>query len=174
MKSSFLTAPGISKPLLKCSILKCISWLSASFFGGEHRGFLKKGVKTYRMAPMSPLNSPTFFVCYSLRFCLRSPGKASKSEELKFLDIKQRFSDAERVLCRYQVLSGSGVFDGSEIHEASAILVHLTRAGAVPAIYAPDITQSHVVDHSKVTSPSGEFSFAFFSRSDLVTRAHTL
>ncbi len=29
---------------------------------GEHRGFLKEGVKTYQMAPMSPLNSPTFFV----------------------------------------------------------------------------------------------------------------
>lgn len=28
------------------------------------------------------------------------------------------------------VLSGCGVYDGSEIHEASAVLVHLSRAGA--------------------------------------------
>lgn len=28
------------------------------------------------------------------------------------------------------VLAGCGVFDGSEIHEASAVLVHLSRAGA--------------------------------------------
>nr|CAD7256989.1 unnamed protein product [Timema shepardi] len=42
------------------------------------------------------------------------------------------------------VLSGSGVFDGTEVHEASAILVHLTRAGAEPVCYAPDIPQMHV------------------------------
>lgn len=28
------------------------------------------------------------------------------------------------------VLSGCGVYDGTEIHEASAVLVHLSRAGA--------------------------------------------
>jgi hypothetical protein len=35
--------------------------LTVRFLGGEHRGFLKEGVKAY-MAPMSPLNSPTFFL----------------------------------------------------------------------------------------------------------------
>jgi hypothetical protein len=42
------------------------------------------------------------------------------------------------------------VYDGSEIHEASSILVHLTREGAVPQCYAPDILQMHVIDHKKV------------------------
>lgn len=28
------------------------------------------------------------------------------------------------------ILSGCGVYDGTEIHEASAVLVHLSRAGA--------------------------------------------
>lgn len=28
------------------------------------------------------------------------------------------------------VLAGCGVYDGSEIHEASAVLVHLSRGGA--------------------------------------------
>jgi enhancing lycopene biosynthesis protein 2 len=49
-----------------------------------------------------------------------------------------------------QVLSGSGVYDGSEIHEASSVLVHLTREGAVPQCYAPDVLQMHVINHSKV------------------------
>jgi hypothetical protein len=30
-------------------------------FGGDERGFLKEGVKAFLTAPMSPLNSPTFF-----------------------------------------------------------------------------------------------------------------
>ncbi|XP_010901645.2 glutamine amidotransferase-like class 1 domain-containing protein 3A, mitochondrial [Esox lucius] len=47
------------------------------------------------------------------------------------------------------VLSGCGVYDGTEIHEASAILVHLSRGGAEVQMYAPDITQMHVIDHGK-------------------------
>uniref|UniRef100_A0A8C5QDT9 Glutamine amidotransferase class 1 domain containing 3 n=1 Tax=Leptobrachium leishanense TaxID=445787 RepID=A0A8C5QDT9_9ANUR len=47
------------------------------------------------------------------------------------------------------VLSGCGVYDGTEIHEASAILVHLSRAGAVIKVFAPDVPQLHVIDHSK-------------------------
>lgn len=47
------------------------------------------------------------------------------------------------------VLSGCGVFDGSEVHEAAAVLAHLTRGGAEPQCFAPDIHQMHVVDHVK-------------------------
>ncbi|XP_061548888.1 glutamine amidotransferase-like class 1 domain-containing protein 3, mitochondrial [Phycodurus eques] len=47
------------------------------------------------------------------------------------------------------VLAGCGVFDGSEIHEASAILVHLSRGGASVNVFAPDVEQMHVVDHAK-------------------------
>ena len=36
------------------------------------------------------------------------------------------------------VLSGCGVYDGSEVHEASAVMTHLSRAGAEVSIYAPD------------------------------------
>ncbi|XP_048350248.1 glutamine amidotransferase-like class 1 domain-containing protein 3, mitochondrial [Sphaerodactylus townsendi] len=53
------------------------------------------------------------------------------------------------------VLAGCGVFDGSEVHEASAVLVHLSRAGAEVKIFAPNIEQMHVVDHLK-GSPSDE------------------
>ncbi|XP_076308222.1 glutamine amidotransferase-like class 1 domain-containing protein 3, mitochondrial [Tachypleus tridentatus] len=54
------------------------------------------------------------------------------------------------------VLSGSGVYDGSEIHEASAILVHLTRENAQPLVYAPDIDQLHVINHCKGEPMEGE------------------
>ncbi|XP_066497232.1 glutamine amidotransferase-like class 1 domain-containing protein 3, mitochondrial [Hoplias malabaricus] len=47
------------------------------------------------------------------------------------------------------VLSGCGVYDGTEIHEASAILVHLSRGGAEVQMFAPDVSQMHVIDHSK-------------------------
>ncbi|XP_070800349.1 glutamine amidotransferase-like class 1 domain-containing protein 3, mitochondrial isoform X2 [Pituophis catenifer annectens] len=47
------------------------------------------------------------------------------------------------------VLSGCGVYDGTEIHEASAIMVHLSRGGANVDMYAPNISQMHVVDHSR-------------------------
>nr|XP_039254838.1 ES1 protein homolog, mitochondrial-like [Styela clava] len=47
------------------------------------------------------------------------------------------------------VLSGCGVYDGSEVHEASACLVHLSRAGADVSMFAPDIDQMHTIDHTK-------------------------
>ncbi|MDX1280820.1 isoprenoid biosynthesis glyoxalase ElbB [Shewanella colwelliana] len=45
------------------------------------------------------------------------------------------------------LLSGSGVFDGSEIHEAVLTLLSLTHAGAEYQCFAPDIEQLHVVNH---------------------------
>ncbi|XP_036302018.1 glutamine amidotransferase-like class 1 domain-containing protein 3, mitochondrial isoform X2 [Pipistrellus kuhlii] len=47
------------------------------------------------------------------------------------------------------VLSGCGVYDGTELHEASAALVHLSRGGAEVQIFAPNIPQMHVIDHTK-------------------------
>lgn len=47
------------------------------------------------------------------------------------------------------VLSGCGVYDGTELHEASAVLVHLSRGGAEVQIFAPDVRQMHVIDHTK-------------------------
>uniref|UniRef100_A0A8D0YY56 Glutamine amidotransferase-like class 1 domain-containing protein 3A, mitochondrial n=1 Tax=Sus scrofa TaxID=9823 RepID=A0A8D0YY56_PIG len=55
-----------------------------------------------------------------------------------------------------QVLSGCGVYDGTELHEASAILVHLSRGGAKVQIFAPDVPQMHVVDHAKGQPSEGE------------------
>ena len=45
------------------------------------------------------------------------------------------------------VLSGCGVYDGTEVHEAAAILAALTRHGAEPIFYAPMAPQAHVVNH---------------------------
>jgi enhancing lycopene biosynthesis protein 2 len=46
------------------------------------------------------------------------------------------------------VLSGCGVYDGSEVHEAAAALAGLTKRGFEPLICAPDKPQAHVVDHA--------------------------
>ncbi len=45
------------------------------------------------------------------------------------------------------VLSGNGVYDGSEIHEATLTLYSIARMGAVYEIFAPDIPQHHVINH---------------------------
>lgn len=45
------------------------------------------------------------------------------------------------------VLSGCGVFDGSEIHEAVLTLYFLNKAEAEVKCFAPDKAQLHVIDH---------------------------
>ncbi len=45
------------------------------------------------------------------------------------------------------ILSGSGVFDGSEIHEAVFTLLAIREHNAEAVCYAPDIEQYHVVNH---------------------------
>jgi enhancing lycopene biosynthesis protein 2 len=45
------------------------------------------------------------------------------------------------------ILSGCGVYDGSEIHEAVITLLAIDRAGAEAVCMAPDIDQMHVVNH---------------------------
>lgn len=46
------------------------------------------------------------------------------------------------------VLSGCGVFDGSEIHEATLTLLHICKNGAGYQCAAPDASQFKVVDHA--------------------------
>ena len=45
------------------------------------------------------------------------------------------------------VLSGCGVFDGSEIHEAVSLIISLDRRGAAVTFLAPNVTQAEVVNH---------------------------
>lgn len=45
------------------------------------------------------------------------------------------------------LLSGCGVFDGAEIHEAVLTMLALDRAGAEIVCMAPNIQQHHVVNH---------------------------
>ena len=53
------------------------------------------------------------------------------------------------------VLSGCGVFDGTEVHEAVGVLLHLSRHGAAYECFAPDIAQMHVIDHAKGAPAEG-------------------
>ncbi len=45
------------------------------------------------------------------------------------------------------VMSGCGVYDGAEIHEATLTLYFLDRAGAEIVAMAPNIDQHHVINH---------------------------
>lgn len=45
------------------------------------------------------------------------------------------------------VLSGCGVYDGAEIHEAVLTLLAIDRQGATYQCFAPDRAQMHVVNH---------------------------
>ncbi|MCP4553478.1 MAG: isoprenoid biosynthesis glyoxalase ElbB [Bacteroidetes bacterium] len=45
------------------------------------------------------------------------------------------------------VLSGCGVFDGAEIHEATLTMLAIKKQGADYQIFAPDIDQHHVINH---------------------------
>jgi enhancing lycopene biosynthesis protein 2 len=54
------------------------------------------------------------------------------------------------------ILSGCGVFDGSEIHEAVIALLTLSRAGATATCAAPDKPQMHVINHFAGEPAEGE------------------
>lgn len=45
------------------------------------------------------------------------------------------------------ILSGSGVYDGSEIQEAVFTLLEIARENAEAICFAPDINQHHVINH---------------------------
>ena len=45
------------------------------------------------------------------------------------------------------ILSGSGVYDGAEIHESVITLLRLDQRGAQVQCFAPNISQLHVINH---------------------------
>lgn len=54
------------------------------------------------------------------------------------------------------VLSGCGVMDGSEIHEAVLTLLAIDRAGAEAVCMAPNIPHRHVINHLTNEESKGE------------------
>lgn len=54
------------------------------------------------------------------------------------------------------ILSGCGVFDGAEIHEAVLTLLSLEKHGASYQCFAPDVDQLHVVNHLTGEVAEGE------------------
>lgn len=69
------------------------------------------------------------------------------------------------------VLSGCGVFDGTEIHEAVCILLALSRAGAEASCFAPDIPVRQVIDHVTSEPAEGE-SRNVMTESARISRGH--
>ena len=54
------------------------------------------------------------------------------------------------------ILSGCGVFDGAEIHEAVISLLRLNQIGAEVQCFAPNIEQMHVINHLTGDEMAGE------------------
>ena len=54
------------------------------------------------------------------------------------------------------ILSGCGVFDGSEIYESVITLLSLDEAGADVQCFAPNIQQMHVINHLTGEESEGE------------------
>lgn len=54
------------------------------------------------------------------------------------------------------ILSGCGVFDGSEIYESVITLLSLDKAGAQVQCFAPNIQQMHVINHLTGEVTEGE------------------
>lgn len=54
------------------------------------------------------------------------------------------------------ILSGCGVFDGSEIHEAVLTFLEISKAGCKLKAFAPNTIQQEVVDHLNETGNSEE------------------
>ena len=54
------------------------------------------------------------------------------------------------------ILSGCGVYDGSEIHEAVLTLLAIDRHGATAECLAPNAPQTHVIDHLTGQEATGE------------------
>lgn len=45
------------------------------------------------------------------------------------------------------ILSGSGVYDGAEIHESTMTMLAVDKQGGEYELFAPDIEQHHVINH---------------------------
>ena len=54
------------------------------------------------------------------------------------------------------ILSGCGVYDGSEIYESTITLLAIDRAGAEAVCMAPDVEQMHVINHLTGEPAEGE------------------
>lgn len=54
------------------------------------------------------------------------------------------------------ILSGSGVFDGTELHEAVLTLLAIEQEGASYQCFAPDVEQLHVINHLTGEVAEGE------------------
>lgn len=74
----------------------------------------------------------------------------NKFSKLFFSSHKQFEKNGVRYLHKHVaiVLSGSGVFDGTEITEAVSCMIHLSRHNVNISFFAPNTQQLHVVNHA--------------------------
>lgn len=94
-------------------------------------------------------------ICQRLVNTSKNAGLIKRSVLLPYIDLQQsasyRFLTTTMTLANKKiavVLSGSGVYDGTEIHEAAACLAAITRHGAIPIAYSLDKPQHHAIAHN--------------------------
>lgn len=75
-------------------------------------------------------------------------------KKIIFVKLKQIFQNSKFMKKIAVVLAGCGVFDGSEIHEATLSLYALSKNQVAYECFAPDKEQYHVINHltGEVTS----------------------
>lgn len=91
----------------------------------DETGVVSKAVASRRRRRKRPLGC-----CRSamLTLLLRGSGRVLSGKTVRALN--QSYYSQQMGKRVAVVLAGCGVYDGSEIHEASAVLVHLSRGGA--------------------------------------------
>lgn len=75
------------------------------------------------------------------KFCVEAPTSAESAEGLEKKIQKPRFKKVALVL------SGCGVYDGSEVTEVVSLMVHLNRMHIDFQCFAPNENQTQVVNH---------------------------
>ena len=79
------------------------------------------------MSSVSVLHSYWCQQCYQAAAAAAALWDSDSNQGMTALCVCFTETMAKRVAV---ILSGCGVYDGTEVHEASAVLVHLSRAGA--------------------------------------------
>ncbi|RNA30271.1 ES1 mitochondrial-like [Brachionus plicatilis] len=70
--------------------------------------------------------------------------KSALSSSIRSISTSQTFNNKKNVAI---VLSGCGIYDGSEVLETTSAMIHLSKNDANCSLFAPNIEQFHVINH---------------------------
>lgn len=131
--------------------------LSSSIVNGNAKLFTNsvRGITSVGLSSTSRIRNMTLFPTQNTS-SLSAKILPMTFSQVKTFSSDSETSDADNSPRIAVILSGCGVFDGTEITEAVATLVHISAAGMRFACFAPDIPSFHVVDHTRGEPEEGE------------------